>query len=76
MDKIAKSSNFFEIEEIESFVGLGKDGQSWDECGNNMIGERIKLVVLHQNGENKKELISQLKTLIGGLENNFEYFAS
>lgn len=37
-------------------------------------GGRAKLIVMHQCGENKQELISQLKTMIRGLETNHEAF--
>ena len=57
-------SAWFKTEQIETFVGEMDNG-----------GERKKLVVLHQCGENKKALIEQLKTMISGLETNFECFA-
>ena len=41
-----------------------------------MVGERRKLIVLHQNGDDKNELISQLKTMISGLEDDFKGFAA
>jgi hypothetical protein len=56
---------WFKTEQIETFVGEINNG-----------GERKKLIVLHQCGENKKALIEQLKTMISGLENNFEQFTS
>lgn len=34
------------------------------------------LVVLHQCGEDKEALIGQLKTMINGLENNFDWFTN
>ena len=58
-------SAWFKTEQIETFVGEMDNG-----------GERKKLVVLHQCGEDKKALIEQLKTMISGLETNFEWFAS
>jgi|694.fasta_scaffold00170_49 hypothetical protein len=58
-------SAWFETEQIETFVGEMDNG-----------GERKKLVVLHQCGEDKKALIEQLKTMISGLETNFDWFAS
>lgn len=47
--------------------------ETW--IGNSDEGGRGKLIVLHQCGENKEELISQLNTMIDGLKNGFEYFA-
>ena len=58
-------SAWFKTEQIETFVGEMDNG-----------GERKKLVVLHQCGEDRKALIEQLKTMISGLETNFEWFAS
>lgn len=56
-------TKWFKTEEIDTWVGDSTDGG------------RGKLVVLHQCGENKEELISQLKTLINGIESDFEWFA-
>lgn len=54
------SRNWFKIEQIET----------------NVAGERKKLVVLHLCGDDKEALIGQLKTMILGLETNFDWFAS
>jgi len=56
-------TKWFNTEEIETWIG------------NSDEGGRGKLIVLHQCGENKEELISQLTTMIDGLKNGFEYFA-
>lgn len=56
-------TKWFKTEEIDTWVGTSDDGG------------RGKLIVLHQCGENKEELISQLKTLINGIESDFEWFA-
>lgn len=56
-------TKWFKTEEIDTWVGDSTDGG------------RGKLIVLHQCGENKEELISQLKTLINGIESDFEWFA-
>ena len=56
-------TKWFKTEEIETWIGDSDEGG------------RGKLIVLHQCGENKEELISQLKTLIDGLKDGFEYFA-
>lgn len=74
MKKVKNSEAYFKTEEIETFIGLGQNGSDYDD-ENNLFGERRKLIVLHQNGKNKKELIKQLKDLIYGLESNFEGFA-
>jgi hypothetical protein len=58
-------SGWFETEQIESFVGEMDNG-----------GERKKLIVLHQCGNDKEALIGQLKLMIDGLESNFDWFAS
>ena len=54
------TSNWFKTEQIET----------------NVAGERKKLVVLHLCGDDKEALIGQLKTMILGLETNFDWFAS
>lgn len=74
MDNIIQAKTFFKTEQIESFVGH-TSGYPFDKHGN-MIGERRKLIVLHQNGDDKKELIAQLKLMISGLETNFDGFAA
>lgn len=56
-------TKWFKTEEIDTWVGDSTDGG------------RGKLIVLHQCGENKEALISQLKTLINGIESDFEWFA-
>lgn len=60
--------NCFESVEIETFVGhMDKNSV--------MVGERKKLMVLHQCGNDKDALIGQLKTMINGLETDFDAFA-
>ena len=73
MAKVKISKEYFKTEQIETFIGFGKDGSSLTD-ESQLIGERRKLIVLHQNGENKKQLIEQLKTLIHGIETGFEGF--
>ncbi len=70
-------TKWFKTEEIETWIGksitrITTDGKSIDESE----GGRGKLIVLHQCGENKEELISQLETLIHGLKEGFENFAN
>lgn len=55
---------WFKTEEIETWIG------------GELNGGRGKLIVLHQCGENRKELISQLETLIYGIKEGFEDFAN
>ena len=64
---------WFKTEEIETWIGesITTEGKEIEELN----GGRGKLIVLHQCGENKEELISQLEVLINGLKNGFEYFA-
>jgi hypothetical protein len=63
-----RNKNCFESIEIETFVGHLNDESV-------MVGDRKKLMVLHQCGKDKEALIGQLKTMIHGLETNFEAFA-
>ena len=55
------------VEEIETWVG-------GDVCEGK--GGRARLIVTHYCGDNKEDLIGQLETLIYGLKNGFEDFAS
>jgi hypothetical protein len=66
-------TKWFKTEEIETWIGksITTEGESIDESG----GGRGKLIVLHQCGENKEELISQLETMIHGLKDGFNMFA-
>jgi hypothetical protein len=65
MDKKSKiPTEYFTTEEMHT--GITVDYGSSDDV------LPCKLVILHQCGNNKKELISQLKTYINGLETNFE----
>ena len=66
---VVNSNAYFKTEQLETFVG------DTDNNSSAMTGERRKLIVLHQNGDDKKSLIDQLKTLIDGLETDFEGFA-
>jgi hypothetical protein len=65
---------WFKTEEIETWIGepLTTEGKLVGELN----GGRGKLIVLHQCGENRKELISQLETLIHGIKEGFEDFAN
>lgn len=54
------------MEQIETWIG----GEVYENEGGS-----AKLTVIHQCGDNKKELIGQLETLIYGLKNGFEEFA-
>lgn len=62
-------SKWFNTHQIETWVRHTNEKSE-------MIGERKKLVILHECGEDKEALISQLKTMIKGLETNFDWFAS
>jgi len=64
---------FFKTEEIETWIGESLCSEKPIE---ELNGGRGKLIVLHQCGENKEELVSQLNTLIDGLKNGFEWFAT
>jgi len=70
-------TKWFKTEEIETWIGksitrITTEGEFIEESG----GGHGKLIVLHQCGENKEELISQLETMIYGLKEDFENFAS
>ncbi len=64
---------YFSTHEINTWIGesLTTEGKEIDELN----GGRGKLIVLHQCGQNKEELISQLEILILGIKDNFEWFA-
>lgn len=68
-------TKWFKTEQIETWIGesitrITTQGESIDETK----GGRGKLIVMHQCGDNKEELISQLETMIYGLKEGFEYF--
>ncbi len=65
---------WFKTEQIETWIGepITAEGKEiWE-----IKGGRGKLIVMHQCGENKEELISQLETMIYGLKEGFEAFAA
>ncbi len=65
---------WFKTEQIETWIGesITTEGKEIEE----IKGGRGKLIVMHQCGENKEALISQLETMIYGLKEGFEYFAA
>jgi hypothetical protein len=70
-------TKWFKTEQISTWVGksitrITTEGESIDESK----GGHGKLIVMHQCGENKEELISQLETMIYGLKEGFENFAN
>lgn len=65
-------TKWFKTEEIETWIG---ESITADKPIEEIQGGRGKLIILHQCGENKEELISQLETMIYGLKNGFESFA-
>lgn len=65
-------NSWFDTHQIETFVGEIEEGMSEEE----MKKCRKKLIILHQCGDDKKALIEQLKIMILGIENDFEWFAS
>jgi len=69
-------TKWFKTEQISTWIGksitrITTEGESIDESK----GGHGKLIVMHQCGDNKEELISQLETMIYGLKEGFEYFA-
>ena len=70
-------TKWFKTEQISTWIGksitrITTEGESIDENE----GGHGKLIVMHQCGENKEELISQLETMIYGLKEGFENFAN
>jgi len=70
-------TKWFKTEQISTWIGksitrITTEGESIDESK----GGHGKLIVMHQCGENKEELISQLETMIYGLKEGFENFAN
>jgi hypothetical protein len=70
-------TKWFKTEQISTWIGksitrITAEGESIDESE----GGHGKLIVMHQCGENKEELISQLETMIYGLKAGFEDFAN
>ncbi len=65
---------WFKTEQIETWIGesITTEGKEIEE----IKGGRGKLIVMHQCGENKEALISQLETMIYGLKEGFENFVS
>ena len=65
---MSKEKTWYDTLQIETFVGhMNDEGE--------MIGDRKKLIVLHQCGDNKDALIGQLQTMIHGIETGFDSFA-
>jgi len=62
---------WFKSEQIETWIG---ESLTEEKPVEELNGGRGKLIVLHQCGENKEELISQLETLIHGLKEGFDEF--
>jgi hypothetical protein len=67
-------TKWFKTEQIETWIGesITTEGKEIEEIN----GGRGKLIVIHQCGGNKKELISQLETMINGLKDDFDSFGS
>ncbi len=70
-------TKWFKTEQISTWIGksitrITAEGESIDESE----GGHGKLIVMHQCGDNKEELISQLETMIYGLKMGFEDFAN
>ncbi len=70
-------TKWFKTEQISTWIGksitrITTEGESIDASE----GGHGKLIVMHQCGDNKEELISQLETMIYGLKMGFEDFAN
>jgi hypothetical protein len=73
MEKTINENNntWFQTEQIETVVNVNGDMTTEE-----IKASRKKLIVLHQCGQDKKALIEQLETMISGLKDNFDSFAS
>ena len=69
---LIKPTKWFKTKQIETWIGLTDNGENPPE----IQGGRAKLIVLHQCGEYKDDLIGQLKTMIYNIETTGEGFAS
>jgi hypothetical protein len=65
-------TKWFKVEQISTWIGepLGQQKEISE-----LRGGHGMLIVSHQCGDNKEELIGQLKTMIHGLEEGFDGFA-
>jgi len=63
---------WFTTRQIETWIGesLTTEGKTIEELN----GGRGKLIILHQCGDNKEELKSQIQTFLNGLENGLDWF--
>lgn len=66
-------TNWFKTQQISTWIGesLTTEGKEINE----LKGGHGILIVMHQCGDNKKALIGQLKTMISGIEDDFNFFA-
>ena len=74
VEKEILPTKWFKTEQISTWIGepLGQiPGKPIEE----MDGGHGKLIIMHQCGNNKEELKSQINTFLAGLEEGFEYFA-
>jgi hypothetical protein len=62
-----KETKWSSMKQIETFVGHMNENSE-------MIGERKKLTVIHDCGDDKEALIGQLETMILGLKTDFDCF--
>jgi hypothetical protein len=65
---MSDNKTWFDTLQIETFVGVMTEDSE-------LVGDRKKLIVLHQCGNDKEALIGQLKTMIHGIETDFDSFA-
>jgi len=72
MSVVSDDSTWFDTHQIETFVGEMEEGMTDEQ----MKRCRKKLVILHQCGNDKETLIGQLETMIQGIKDDFEWFAS
>ena len=66
-------TKWFKTEQISTWVGKPLSEQS---DTTELEGGHATLIVQHQCGTNKKELITQLKLLIDGIKTDFESFSN
>ena len=67
-------TKWFKTEQISTWIGepLSTEGKKVEE----LEGGHGILIVTHQCGDDKSELINQLKTMISGLEKGFDNFSN
>lgn len=61
------NTTWAKMQQIETFVGHMNNNSE-------LIGERKKLLVIHECGDDKEALIGQLEEMIRGIKTDFDCF--